>query len=155
MQQHFEPHTWRTMDGKVLTRILIVNGHASHLHYSMLSWALEQNIHVICLPSKSTHILQPLDVGCFGLLQRQYECNLGLWIIENPLGLVNKVVFLEILYKTRKEVYTTEIIQSVWRAAHCWPVNLNLAHGSGVIASNTLQAEASSDTASSGSIILP
>lgn len=150
MKQHFEPHTRRMIDGKVLTRILIVDGHASHLNYSMLSWALEQNIHVICLPSKSTHILQPLDVGCFGLLQRRYEHNLGLWIIANPLGLVNKVVFLEILYKTREEVYTKETIQSAWRAAHCWPVNLNLARGTGVIDHDNMQAQAVSHTMASG-----
>ena len=136
MKQHFEPHTRRiaVIDGKevVQTRILIVDGHASHLNYSMLSWALDKNIHVICLPSKSTHILQPLDVGCFGLLQRLYERNLGDWVIANPLGLVNKVPFLEILFKTRLEVYTTEIIQSAWKASYCWPIDIDLARSRGM-----------------------
>ena len=63
MQKHFEPHSRRmTVDknGKevVRTRLLIVDGHSSHMNYHMLSWALEKDIHVICLPSKSTHILQ-------------------------------------------------------------------------------------------------
>ena len=73
----------------VQTQILIVDGHASYLNSSILSWALDKDIHVICLPSMSTHILQPLDVGYFGLLQRLYKQNLGDWVIANPLGLVN------------------------------------------------------------------
>ena len=133
MKQHFEPHTRRiatmTSDGKevVQARILILDGHASHLNYSMLAWALENDIHIISLPSNSTHILQPLDVGCFGLLQRTYERNLGNWVIANPIGLVDKTVFLEILGKTREEVYTEEIIRSAWRASNCWPVDLDIA----------------------------
>ena len=137
MKQHFEPHTRRILvvDEKevVATRLLIVDGHASHLNYRMLSWALDKDIHIICLPSKSTHILQPLDVGCFGLLQRRYERNLQDWIIAHPLGLVNKVVFLEILYKTREEVYTIDIVRSAWRASKCWPINLDVARGNGGI----------------------
>ena len=130
MKQHFEPQTRQIgADGKVQTLILIVDGHASHMNYSILSWAIEKDIHVICLLSKSTHILQPIDVACFGLLQRTYERNQGLWVIANPLGLVNKVVFLEILYKTREEVYTEETIMRAWRAAQCWPVDINLARG--------------------------
>ena len=39
------------------------------------------------------------------------------------------MVFLEILYKTREEVYTEETIRSAWRAAKCWPVDINLARG--------------------------
>ena len=38
MKQHFEPQTRQIgADGKVQTRILIVDGHASHINYSMLS----------------------------------------------------------------------------------------------------------------------
>ena len=131
MKTHFEPHTRRTAivngEGVVRTRLLIVDGHSSHINYHMLSWALDMNIHVICLPSKSTHILQPLDVGCFGLLQRTYEHNLRDWITANPLGLVNKIAFLEVLYKTREEVYTSEVIKSAGKASKCWPIDIELA----------------------------
>jgi len=51
---------------------LIVDGHASHIAYLVIDYARTQDIHMICLPSKSTHLLQPLDVGCFGILQKTY-----------------------------------------------------------------------------------
>ena len=37
------------------------------------------------------------------------------------------VVFLEILYKTRDEVYTVDVIQSAWRASKFWPIDIDNA----------------------------
>ena len=42
---------------------------------------------------------------------------------ENPLSAISKPSFLEILEKTRNEVYTVNCIASAWRKAHCWPIN--------------------------------
>ena len=84
MQQHFEPYTrWGVgggayeYDGDPPPRCLIVDGHSSHLAWPVVKYALDHNIHMICLPSKSTHLLQPLDVSCFSSLQRAYESNLS------------------------------------------------------------------------------
>lgn len=48
-------------------RRLIIDGHSSHIHFSVIKKALEFNVHILCLPPHSTHIMQPLDVGCFGV----------------------------------------------------------------------------------------
>ena len=71
ISQHFEPHT---RSGK--PRILIVDGHTLHVCWPVIKFALDHDIHMIQLPSKSTHVLQPLDIGCFALLQAPYERNL-------------------------------------------------------------------------------
>lgn len=104
-------------------RCLIVDGHSSHIAWKVIQYALENNIHMICLPSKSTHLLQPLDVGCFGVLQTTYEKNLSTWLRENPLSVISKPSFLEILNKTRSEVYTTTCVTGAWRKSRCWPIN--------------------------------
>jgi len=143
MQQHFEPYTRgairRAADGSRVEevieevtegaevnpppRCLIVDGHSSHISWQVVKFALDHNIHIICLPSKSTHLLQPLDVGCFSLLQTTYERNLSIWLRYNPLSAISKVDFLNILQQTREQVFTIEIIQSAWRASRCWPLN--------------------------------
>ena len=46
----------------------ILDGHASHFSWEFLSFCLEHNMLVLCLPPHSTHILQPLDVGLFSPL---------------------------------------------------------------------------------------
>ena len=121
MKQHFEPYT-RGDTGPGQPRCLIVDGHSSHVAWQVVKYALDHNIHPICLPSKSTHLLQPLDVGCFSLLQTTYKRNLSTWLRKNPLLGVSKIEFLDILQQTRKQVFTTEIIQSAWKAARCWPI---------------------------------
>ena len=75
MKVHFEPHT-RCTATVPRPRCLIVDGHSSHIAWKVVKYALDHNIHMICLPSKSTHLLQPLDVGCFVVLQTTYEKNL-------------------------------------------------------------------------------
>ena len=80
MELHFEPYSSGREPGDApapapapppwldTPRCLIVGGHSSHL---------DHNIYVICLLSKSTHLLQPFDVECFGVLQTAYEKNLS------------------------------------------------------------------------------
>lgn len=58
MKTHFEPHTRRyASNQEPEPRCLILDGHASHLEWRMVRYALDHNIHLICLPSKSTHLL--------------------------------------------------------------------------------------------------
>ncbi|KAJ4466261.1 DDE superfamily endonuclease-domain-containing protein [Lentinula aciculospora] len=49
--------------------VLLFDGHQSHISKEWVDLALENNIVLLCLPSHTTHRLQPLDVGCFGPLQ--------------------------------------------------------------------------------------
>ena len=46
-------------------RLFIFDGHNSHISFAMAQAALENNIHLLCLPPHTTHALQPLDVACF------------------------------------------------------------------------------------------
>ena len=48
--------------------LLILNGHNSHCTYEFCKFAESHKIIVICLPSHTTHVLQPCDVGVFGPL---------------------------------------------------------------------------------------
>lgn len=124
LSKHFEPHT---RSGRA--RILIVDGHSSHICWPVVQYALEHNIHLIQLPSKSTHILQPLDVGCFGLLQSAYERHLRKWLLEDPFAVIRKADFLNLLFHARNDVYTVNTVQKAWKASGCWPIDLNKAHG--------------------------
>lgn len=44
--------------------LLIYDGHKSHVALSVIEWAKAHNI-ILVLPAHCSHILQPLDVGCF------------------------------------------------------------------------------------------
>ena len=127
ISKHFEPHTRCAVESRL--RILIVDGHSSHICWPVVQYALDYNIHMIQLPSKSTHILQPLDVGCFALLQSSYQRHLRDWLLMNPLSVICKIDCLELLYNARMEVYSVNTINKAWNASACWPVDLDRARG--------------------------
>ena len=54
-------------------RLLILDGHESHLHQDFKDYCLEHKILTLCMPPHSSHILQPLDVVCFSPLKRKYS----------------------------------------------------------------------------------
>ncbi|KDQ11636.1 hypothetical protein BOTBODRAFT_114053, partial [Botryobasidium botryosum FD-172 SS1] len=61
----------RNTSGKPI--VLIYNGHGSHLTDEMMDKAFEEKIFLFCLPPKTTHKLQPLDVGVFNHIQNAWS----------------------------------------------------------------------------------
>ena len=45
--------------------LLIQDGHFSHISLELIEMARQNDVHLLCLPSHTTHVLQPLDVGVF------------------------------------------------------------------------------------------
>ncbi|OSD08324.1 DDE-domain-containing protein [Trametes coccinea BRFM310] len=60
----------QTSDAPIL---LIYDGHGSHATPRLVELALENNIHLFCLPPHTTHKLQPLDVGVFAQLSSAWK----------------------------------------------------------------------------------
>jgi hypothetical protein len=54
------------------TRLLISDGFGTHKSAKIQRFCFENNIVLACLPSHSSHKLQPCDVGLFGLLKTYY-----------------------------------------------------------------------------------
>lgn len=125
ISDHFEPRTRN--QGK--PRIFIVDGHSSHIHYRVVQFALNHGIHMICLPPQTTHLMQPLDVGCFGLVQKAYQRHLRTWFAANPTAIITKAIFYGLLTLTRQEVFSAEVILAAWKKFGCWPINLDYARG--------------------------
>lgn len=53
--------------------ILFLDGHYSHISLELTHHAKSQGIHLYCLPSHLTHILQPLDVGVYGPAKKAWK----------------------------------------------------------------------------------
>ena len=68
--RHFERYTKPRSLGKY--RLLILDGHESHHSTGFELYCKENSIITLCMPSHSSHLLQPLDVGCFGPLKQAY-----------------------------------------------------------------------------------
>jgi hypothetical protein len=68
--QHFNRHTQSRTQGSY--RLLILDGHESHESLEFKLYCKEHQIITLCMPPHSSHLLQPLDVGCFAPLKRAY-----------------------------------------------------------------------------------
>ena len=53
--------------------LLLYDGHRSHIGLSLIQWARQNNIILFVLPPHTSHILQPMDVGCFGPFETLYQ----------------------------------------------------------------------------------
>ncbi|CAG2231129.1 unnamed protein product [Mytilus edulis] len=52
--------------------LLTMDNHESHLSIELIDLAIARNVDLFCLPPHTTHILQPLDVGCFKPLKKEF-----------------------------------------------------------------------------------
>jgi DDE superfamily endonuclease len=86
LQKVFHPHT-KDKAGNQL-RLLIVDGHSSHVNLKFIDWADRHRILIMILPPHSTHRLQPLDVGLFQPLATEYSKQIST-LMANGYGYVS------------------------------------------------------------------
>ncbi|CEL02456.1 hypothetical protein ASPCAL03626 [Aspergillus calidoustus] len=101
-------------------QLLVLDGHGSHLTPQFDKMCVDNNIITIYMPPHSSHLLQPLDVGCFGPLKRAYG---GLVEAKMRLGYnhINKLDFLNTYPTAHRTVFTPQNIQSGFTAAGILP----------------------------------
>ncbi|KAJ3462343.1 hypothetical protein MRS44_007129 [Fusarium solani] len=68
--KHFDRCTAKRSNSRY--RLLILDGHESHHSVAFERYCEENKIITLCMPPHSSHLLQPLDVGCFSLLKKAY-----------------------------------------------------------------------------------
>jgi len=106
------------MTGKY--RLLILDGHGSHLTPQFDQICNQNNIVPICMPAHLSHLLQPLDVGCFAVLKRTYGR-----LVEEKMrqrtNHIDKLDFLSAYPQARKEAFKKDNIKNGFMAAGLVP----------------------------------
>ena len=64
--------------------LLLYDGHSSHISIEVIQKARENVIHLLCLPSHGTHILQPLDVSVMSSLKLHFSKACKDFLAKNP-----------------------------------------------------------------------
>ena len=70
LEKIFIPSTTSRRGGRY--RLLVLDSHGSHLTPEFDQLCTKNDIIPLCMPAHSSHLLQPLDVGCFAVLKRSY-----------------------------------------------------------------------------------
>ena len=63
LSKHFAKHVPLREDEYTL---VMYDGATSHINVALVEWAREHKVILFVLPAHTSHLLQPLDVGCFG-----------------------------------------------------------------------------------------
>jgi len=131
-------------------RMLILDGHGSHLTAEFDYTCTENNIIPICMPPHSSHLLQPLDVGCFAVL-KQYYGQLVEQQIRLGFNYIDKIDFLTAFPRARTVAYKAQTIQNSFAATGLVPFNPDrvLQHLNVQLKTPTPPPSRSSNTASS------
>jgi hypothetical protein len=107
--QHFEKHTRAKTTGS--KRLLILDNHDSHTTLEFRTFCEDKNIVLLWMPPHSSHLLQPLDVGCFGPLKTAFSKQ-NQNLIRNHIFHVTKVDFLSSFYTAFLASFTRENVKA-------------------------------------------
>lgn len=121
LREHFVP---RKPAGKVL---LILDGHASHVNsVEMLEYAESNDIIILCLPSHTTHFLQPLDRSFFKSLKARFYELCRLWLKHHDKRRITRYQFGELLSASWGKSATVQNGSSGFRATGILPFNRDI-----------------------------
>ena len=123
LQRIYEPYS-RKLISPGEKRLLMLDGHSSHVNEQFIDFCESHNVALFCLPPHSTHLLQLLDIGLFGPLQHYYEIGIDDYFCDRggDFGFAPQH-FLPIYLEARWKAYSLANIESAFRITGIVPLN--------------------------------
>jgi hypothetical protein len=117
--KHFNRHTESCTKGAY--RLLILDGHGSHATPEFDQYCKDNKIITLCMPPHTSHLLQPLDVGCFAILKVTYGQQVS-ELARQGVFHIDKLDFLYIYIKIRSTVLSEQHIKAGFDATGLIPL---------------------------------
>ena len=118
--KHFKEHANPTIERKEL---LLVDGHSSHKHIDVLTYAKENGIVMLSFPPHCTHRLQPLDVTFFAPLKIFYNQEVSKWLRTHPGRAVTQYQIAALFSEAYGKAATNHNALSGFSKTGIWPLN--------------------------------
>jgi hypothetical protein len=123
LQQVFDKHTKAKARNGRDWRLLILDGHGSHINISFLTFCEKHRILVAVYPPHSTHRLQPLDVSLFRPLAINYSNELNQFTSDREgISRLGKRDFFSLFWPAYTKAFTASNIASGWRKTGIYPL---------------------------------
>ena len=103
--------------------VLFFDGHFSCMSVSLIKNKHTLGIYLFCLPPNITHVLQPLDVGVFGLVKQWWRTILKNHKLKIKATNITKEVFPSLIKQLWERGITAKHLQGSFRAAGLVPFN--------------------------------
>ncbi|RYN74719.1 hypothetical protein AA0120_g12237 [Alternaria tenuissima] len=122
LEQVFDRHT--KAKARRGWRLLILDGHGSHLTPDFLSFCDANRILLAVFPPHSTHTLQPLDVVLFSPLSRNYTHELNSFLQQSQgITRITKREFFTNFWAAWSSTMKPEVIMKSFQATGVWPMD--------------------------------
>ncbi|XP_064292309.1 uncharacterized protein LOC135309819 [Plodia interpunctella] len=103
--------------------LLIFDGAKCHLDFTIVEEAEKCGITLYCLPSNTTHELQPMDKSVYRSFEHHWDQELIKYVSQHPERTVNKTSFNVILSQVWPKCMTITNISNGFRATGLYPYN--------------------------------
>ena len=125
LEQVFDPATKKKARRNF--RLLIFDGHGSHVTQRFMNYCDHRRILVLVYPSHATHTLQPLDVSCFKPLSQSYSNE----IIKHNYTTrgripIQKAGFISLFWPAWVHTFGVDLILQAFAATGISPVNADV-----------------------------
>ncbi|KAF7335093.1 DDE-domain-containing protein [Mycena venus] len=121
LEKDFAPVTAERLDDPADYRLVILDGHNSHGTFRFMDFAEKHRIVVLCLPSHTTHALQPCDVGVFGPLARKWKARVSELARDHII--IDKYNLLSNYSVACDQAFSKENILAAFRKCGIWPLD--------------------------------
>jgi len=118
LKRCFDPETRKKANGKY--RLLICDGHDSHITAEFVAYCIDNNILLMILPPHSSHLTQPLDVGVFGALKKQMAAEIEP-LMRTGIARVQKVEWLTAFVAAHEKAVSAKNILGGFRGTGIHP----------------------------------
>jgi len=118
LKNEFEPLTREKAAGKV--RVLVLDGHASHVSLEFIEFCILHDIVVIIYPPHCTHALQGLDVVCFAKMKKEWHLAIDTFE-DQTMHAVEKEDFLSVFGSAFLKAFDKKTVLAAFRATGVHP----------------------------------
>ncbi|CAC5397519.1 unnamed protein product [Mytilus coruscus] len=141
LENHFIKYITGMQDKHIL---LLYDGHRTHITPDIIDWAVEKKIILYVLPPHTSHVLQPMDVGCFGPFARIYssECHK---FQRTHSAVINKYNLCSIACKSYNSALSPSNLQSAFRKSGIYPLDRDAIDQSLFSISDAIHRQSQSD----------
>ena len=121
MQEHLIKYLpERSEDSYVL---VLYDGHKSHVSLPLIEWAKVNHIILFVLPPHCSHLLQPLDVSCYGPFEVAWNAACHNYLRESGGNTITRYDVCKIACKVYTAALSVANIQSAFKRCGIYPFN--------------------------------
>ena len=103
-------------------RILIFDGHNSHITYRTVKAAMDNDVSIVCLPPHCSHALQPLDVAVFRSFKVAYSKACQQWFRTTKYSKIDKPSFPAVLKQAWGSLDSANVLNG-FKKTGLYPLN--------------------------------